>query len=199
MTFCWLLPDTDQTGEIKVVRGGISTTLSESLGIALQDLPASFVLGIPESILRANSDEHFIYAQYAKLATKHLFSCSMRAGKDVGGRTVLLTYVQAMPELNSICIQVEPESQDVDSMMIHAMNTMSDLFRSESVQAGSNIARMLAEVNRTKASTFASECAPDATNKPDWTPEKKNISLTVKMLLMPLILLLLVVLLSWRV
>src|SRR5690606_41421499 len=96
-----LLPDFYQSGEINVWGDGMSLPMPVSVckDIPLRELPDCFVLGIPESLLRANIEQDFVYAQYVRLDYKRsVLSFSIRGGNDKSGRTVVLTILQLLDE-----------------------------------------------------------------------------------------------------
>lgn len=174
----WLLPDVDQSGEIKVLRNGTVTTLRNDSEFPLRQLPNSFILGIPESVLRENPDEDFIFAQYAKLDKKNnIFACSIRANKDISGRTVFLTNIKITSSNEHIITSLEIDDGIDDKSVLGRMRDTSNIFEKKLNESGSNIQLMFTEINNPRYKTFASEDLPMVANKPQWTPKKKSIRL----------------------
>jgi len=189
----WLLPDYAQSGSIQVLEGHNVKPLYEVLNVG--SLPASFVLGTPEEVLLNNPQDDFVFAQYARnVEGKNIFSCSIRAGKDVSGRTVLLTNLQILdsdqtprilPEIN---YSAAKDIVDVMEKLTYVL--------SKEVGASVNNVRLLTDAIGGSKSlmTFASEPLVKAANKPDWTPSKKKYSdLKIKVWLTFIVLFVLVV------
>lgn len=165
----WLLPDSEQSGVVKALEGTEIKPIHEIVDLGV--LPRSFVLGIPESVLRENQDDGFIYAQYSKLNNgTALFSCSKRAGNDKTGRTVVITNLQILNRNELPIFPPEPNpcapSLDASSM------TGFDL---DSNFHSSNVKLMLDAVKaRRFINSFASEPMPNSVNKPQWVPSTKK-------------------------
>jgi len=173
MSSCWLLPDTRQSGEIRAFRDGAYVTLEEGLDISLRDLPACFALGVPESILEANTNPEFVYAQYARLASGvDLFACSTRAGNDVAGRTVVLTYLQRVNRGGVVSVLAE-SLPDTTPALYAAMSRLVECLSPAALSRRVNVQTMLHAARHDRYSTYASESGDRVLNRPEWTPKKK--------------------------
>lgn len=88
------LPDYNQSGSISAwtMQGTKSLTqaLSEA-GVELAMLPPSFVIGIPEPLLKDSSEGYFVFSQVIRLDHSVIMSASCQAGLDKTGRCVFLT------------------------------------------------------------------------------------------------------------
>ncbi|WP_139220704.1 hypothetical protein [Ectopseudomonas composti] len=169
MRSLWLLPDTEQSGVIQALEGADIGPVHERIDLNL--LPPCFVLGIPESVLRENPSDKFAYAQYARLADgMSVFACSMRSGRDRGGRTVMLTNLQYLDGSENAIFPPELNCNAGAEIFGYMSNF-------ESMDDGSkrNIELMLKAVRLgARASTFSSEKLLKAVNKPDWMPLGKK-------------------------
>jgi len=180
MKYLLLLPDFYQSGEIKAWGEDMSLPVPVSIckDIPLRELPDSFVLGIPESLLRANVEQDFVYAQYARLNSKRsILSFSIRGGSDKSGRTVVLTILQLLGEGESLTFPPEaplslPLSIDKKNEIEGRIEAMIRRLQSESSE---NIKNMILAVEKyPKLRTFASEDTDSLARKPQWTPRKKK-------------------------
>lgn len=165
----WLLPDTEQTGEIKALENESLTPLHEAIDLGL--LPKFFVLGIPESIVRENQDPDFMYAQYARIEDgKSVFSCSKRAGIDKSGRTIVLTNLQIINS-GEHAIFPPPASVGVSQEIKNYMES----FENKDASSVSDITLMLNAVDSSAGlKSFASARSVHAVNKPQWVPPRKK-------------------------
>lgn len=188
----WLLPDYAQSGSIQVLEGDGVKPLYEILNVAL--LPASFVLGIPEEVLLSNPEDDFVFAQYARnVEGKNIFSCSIRAGKDISGRTVFLTNLQILNVDEKP--KVTPEINCSATKEIKVVMERLNYTLSKEVSASVSNVRLLAGAIGSSKSlmTFASEPLVKTANKPDWSPSKKKYSkLKIKAWLVFIVMVLLV-------
>lgn len=175
-----LLPDFYQSGEINVWGDGMSLPMPVSVckDIPLRELPDCFVLGIPESLLRANIEQDFVYAQYVRLDSKRsVLSFSIRGGNDKSGRTVVLTILQLLDEGEPLIFPPETPSSLPDS--IGEKNTIENrigaMMKSLQSDSLSNIKDMISAVEKyPKLRSFASEHVDSLAQKPQWTPNKKK-------------------------
>mgnify|MGYP001061429946 FL=1 len=165
----WLLPDFEQSGVVKALEGKQTNPIHEV--IDLGTLPNSFVLGIPESVLRENQDENFVYAQYSKLNNgTALFSCSKRAGNDKTGRTVVITNLQILTRNETPIFPPEanPYAPPADA------SSMASFYHADDFHSA-NVKLMLEAVKaRRFINSFASEQMPNSVNKPQWVPSTKK-------------------------
>ncbi len=175
-----LLPDFYQSGEINVWGDGMSlpVPVSTCKDIPLRELPSCFVLGIPESLLRANAQQDFVYAQYVRLNSRRsVLSFSIRGGNDKSGRTVVLTILQLLDKDESLIFPPEaPRSlpDSIDKKMI-IENRILDMRRSLQSDSYSNIKDMILAVDKyPKIRSFASERADSLAQSPQWVPGKKK-------------------------
>lgn len=175
-----LLPDFYQSGEINAWSDGMSAPVPVSVckDIPLRELPDCFVLGIPESLLRVNFEQDFVYAQYVRLDSKRsVLSFSIRGGNDKTGRTVVLTILQLLDEGEPLIFPPEVPSNLPDS--ISERNAIEDRIGSmmNSLQSASaaNIKDMISAVEKyPKLRSFASEHVDSLAQKPQWAPNKKK-------------------------
>lgn len=196
-----LLPDFHQSGEIRLWGDGMNVPIPVSTckDFRLIDLPDCFVLGIPESLLRANVGQDFIYAQYARLKNKQcILSFSIRCGQDKSGRTVVLSLLQLFAPGQSFAFPPEsipslPQWVDKRTEVQNKVEEMMKLLRSD---AQSNIKDMIRAVRQyPKIQSFASEYTDSLAQKPQWTPLKKKVNrFTTLFLIICLLLFLAVVL-----
>lgn len=88
------LPDYDQSGSISAwTRQGaksLTQALSEA-GVELAMLPPSFVIGIPEPLIKESAEDYFVLSQLVRLDQSVIMSASCQAGLDKTGRRVFLT------------------------------------------------------------------------------------------------------------
>lgn len=196
-----LLPDFHQSGEIKLWGDGMTAPIPVSTCTEFRviDLPDCFVLGIPESLLRANIGQDFIYAQYARLKNKQcILSFSIRCGQDKSGRTVVLSLLQLLAPGQSFTFPPEsipslPQSIDKRTEVQDKAEEMVKLLRSD---AQSNIKDMIRAVQQyQKIQSFASEYTDSLAQKPQWTPLKKKVNRFTAMFLIAFSLLLLFIIL----
>jgi hypothetical protein len=175
-----LLPDFYQSGEINVWGDGMSLPMPVSIykDIPLRELPDCFILGIPESLLRANVEQDFVYAQYARLNSKQsILSFSIRGGHDKSGRTVVLTILQLLGEGESLTFPPEsplslPFSIDKRNEIEGRAEAMIKLLQSD---PPANIKNMILAVGQyPKLQSFASEDTDSLAQRPQWTPHKKK-------------------------
>lgn len=177
-----LIPDFDQSGEVKAwCSEALSlVSISSCKDIPLRELPDCFVLGIPESLLRANTEQDFIYAQYARLKSKRsVLSFSIRGGHDRSGRTVVLTVLQLLSEGESLKFPPEePESlpksigEDERKLIDDRIKAMMQSFQGNS---SANVKEMILAVKQNpRIRSFASESTDSLVQKPQWTPRKKK-------------------------
>lgn len=177
-----LLPDFNQSGEIRVWGDGMSTPMPVSLceDIPLRELPDCFVLGIPESLLRAHVEQDFVYAQYARLASKkNVLSYSIRGGNDKSGRTIVLTIFQLLNDAEKLKFPPEaPQdlplsiSEDERHSIGDRIEAMMKSLKSDSTM---NIKNMISAVEQfPKFRSFASEYSYLLAKSPQWTPRKKK-------------------------
>lgn len=175
-----LLPDFYQSGEIHAWGDGMSAPVPVSLckDIPLRELPDCFVLGIPESLLRANTEQDFVYAQYVRLDSKRsVLSYSIRGGIDKTGRTVVLTILQLLDEGEPLTFPPEapsnlPDLTNERNAIEGRIGSMMNSLRSDS---SSNIKDMISAVEKfPKFRSFASEYVKSLAQKPQWTPNKKK-------------------------
>lgn len=175
-----LLPDFYQSGEINVWGDGMSLPMPVSVckDIPLRELPDCFVLGIPESLLRANIEQDFVYAQYVRLGSKRsVLSFSIRGGNDKSGRTVVLTILQLLDEGEPLIFPPKAPSILPDSIgeKDTIENRIGAMMRSLQSDSLSNIKDMISAVEKyPKLRSFASEHVASLTQKPQWTPNKKK-------------------------
>lgn len=90
------LPDYDQSGSISAWTERGTKSLKQALsevGVELAMLPPSFVIGIPEPLLREHADSNFVLSQVVRLDHAVLMSTSCQAGLDRTGRHVFLTEI----------------------------------------------------------------------------------------------------------
>lgn len=194
-----LLPDFYQSGEIHAWSDGMSAPVPVSVckDIPLKELPDCFVLGIPESLLRANIEQDFVYAQYVRLGSKRsVLSFSIRGGNDKSGRTVVLTIVQLLDEGEPLTFSPEIPSNLPDS--IDEKNTVENRIGAmmRSLQSGSlsNIKDMFSAVRKyPKLRSFASEHVDSLAHRPQWTPNKKKYSFMAEVLIAFLLLVVLII------
>lgn len=175
-----LLPDFYQSGEIHAWSDGMLAPVPVSVckDIPLRELPDCFVLGIPESLLRANIEQDFVYAQYARLNSKQsILSFSIRGGHDKSGRIIVLTILQLLGEGESLTFPPEappslPFSIDKKNEIEGRAEVMIRLLQSE---PPANIKNMILAVEQyPKLRSFASEDADSLAQRPQWTPRKKK-------------------------
>lgn len=179
MKYIWLLPDFDQSGVIKAWGDDMSSfpmSVSACKDIPLRELPDCFVLGIPESLLRGNVEQDFVYAQYVRLNSKKSILCfSIRGGSDKSGRTVVLTMLQFLAEGESLVFPPEapsdlPTSIERNELIAGRIKAMIRSFNSSE-----NIRDMISAVEKyPKIQTFASEYTDSLVQQPQWTPRKKK-------------------------
>ncbi|WP_133154944.1 hypothetical protein [Billgrantia endophytica] len=175
-----LLPDFYQSGEINAWGNGMSLPVPVSVckDIPLRELPDCFVLGVPESLLRANVEQDFVYAQYVRLSSKRsVLSFSIRGGGDKSGRTVVLTILQLLDEGESLIFppEVPPSLPDSIGEKNAIEGRIEAMMRSLQSDSSSNIKDMiLAVAKHPKLRSFASEYADSLAQRPQWTPSKKK-------------------------
>jgi hypothetical protein len=175
-----LLPDFYQSGEIHAWSDGMSAPVPVSAckDIPLRELPDCFVLGIPESLLRANIERDFVYAQYVRLGSKRsVLSFSIRGGKDKSGRTVVLTIFQLLDEGEPLIFPPEVPSNLPDSIGEKKAieNRIGAMMRSLQSDSLSNIKEMISAVEKyPKLGSFASEHVDSLAHRPQWRPNKKK-------------------------
>lgn len=169
----WLLPDTNQTGNILSHENGNITPLHKS--ITLRDLPAAITLGIPEEILESQKKDDYVYGQFGRTKdNKNIFLCSSRAGKDVSGRTVVITNLRIFdanepfdfaPEID------ENASPDNKKLMQSLRSALEDQTNESTIK----IRLMLnAAKFHSRLRSFSSEAIQRAAVPPDWPFIKKN-------------------------
>lgn len=189
-----LLPDYYQSGEINVWGDGMSLPVPVSIckDIPLRELPDCFILGIPESLLRAHVEQDFVFAQYARLNSKQsMLSFSIRGGLDKSGRTVVLTTLQLMMEGESLTFPPEappslPFSIGEKNEIEGRAEAMIKLLQSDPPQ---NIKNMILAVKKhPKLRSFASEDSDSLAQKPQWTPLKKKYRYVIRLLVVFLLL-----------
>lgn len=165
----WILPDRNQDGMSPTLENEHIHPISEI--VKLQDFPPELVLGIPEEILRANSENLFIYGQFAKLATGGTAFClSIPAGKDISGRKVFISNLQILASGEHPEVPPSPpantprqEREWVDQLVNGAPSLYAPI-RS----------MLRATTINMHAKTFSSELLFTTRYKPDWMPKKKD-------------------------
>ena len=169
----WLLPDEGQSGTILALEGTKIVPLHKAVELAM--LPPSFTLGIPEEALIANQNNDFVFAQFARIQNYNsLFSCSIRAGQDKSGRSVVLTNFQILesgedPSIPPLCNNLNT-SPSVGGAMEKLISIISN--EGDSTQ---KVKAMLDAVRRNPhLKSFSSERLSKCANKPAWMPQKKK-------------------------
>lgn len=98
------LPDYNQSGSIsawtETGTKSLKQALSES-GVELAMLPPSFVIGIPEPLLRERVETDFVLSQVVRLDHAIIMSTSCQAGLDKTGRHVFLTELSVEDSVNA--------------------------------------------------------------------------------------------------
>lgn len=180
MKYLLLLPDYNQSGEILVWNNGMSvpTPISICKDIPLRELPNCFVLGVPESLLRDNTDQDFVYAQYVRIdSQKKILSFSIRGGSDKSGRTVILTVLQFLNESDSLIFPPQVPLKLADSISEKNLieSRIESMMRSLQSDSPSNIKDMISAIEKyPRFRSFASEYVDSLVEKPQWTPNKKK-------------------------
>lgn len=176
-----LLPDFEQSGAVKAWGDDMSSfpmSVSACKDIPLRELPGCFVLGIPESLLRTNVEQNFVYAKYVRLnSKKSILSFSIRGGSDKSGRTVVLTMLQFLAEGESL--KYPPEAPSGLPASIEGKKSIEDridaMIRSLKSDSSVNIKNMISAVTEyPKLQSFASEYTDSLVQQPQWTPRKKK-------------------------
>lgn len=166
----WLLPDREQTGTIQVFESGELKPLHEAVELSL--LPMSFVLGIPEAVLRENPSEGFVFSQYSRLSdNRAVFAVSKRAGLDQSGRSVVLTNLQWLePEEHPVL----PKGQTLE--IFDKLRKSKEIIEfALDDNALENVRAMLYAVDsRPSIRSYASESMARSANRPEWSPRRKK-------------------------
>ncbi|WP_322047412.1 hypothetical protein [Paraburkholderia sp. J67] len=174
MKTSWILPDRAQTGTMLLDLGDTTEPLHKALSLA--KLPRAFTLGIPEELFQPGREQRVFYMQYARLEAgdEAIFSASLEAGKDVGGRTVVLTLLvqldageQIRPEFIKECYRPNSASDYAKEILNLVGGQLDD--------PNSSLREMLDAVRRFRHwKTFASEMLRRAANRPDWMKKKTS-------------------------
>jgi hypothetical protein len=173
----WLLPDREQSGAICVFENDEITFLHETVNLA--ELPPALVLGIPEELLIENQESDFLFGQFFRLKNLDIFCCSGRAGKDISGRTVVVTNMQMLRK--GEIPRVPPEfNSKASNDYVFFMKAITDIFLDTQCESSKNILHMLTVVNNNiRLNSFSSERLSRAISKPDWMPSKKNTKISL--------------------
>lgn len=168
----WLLPDYSQSGVIMAREGDVLQPLHETLD--LSSLPQSLILGIPEELLNTRRENGFIYSQFAK--TNHelsYFVCSMRAGTDIAGRSVCITNVQLLSQIESPVFPPRPPEwmTERESESIVKLTSLGSI---NSGGAASTFEMLEAVRLGNGWKTFSSERLVKSANPHSWMPKKKD-------------------------
>lgn len=174
MKSSWILPDRKQSGAIWLDQSGNVVLLHSAL--QLHEIPRAFTLGIPEELFVANRDRPVFYLQFARLPKgESLFAASLEAGKDCGGRTVVLTLMVQLdrhetlrPE--SIASFKTPDEKEES----YAIDLLSDLGRQFKERASPLNELFKAVETFPTLETFASEELRRSANQPAWMKKKRS-------------------------
>jgi hypothetical protein len=169
----WILPDRRQSGSLKIIEDGKISLLIDA--IKLKELPYSFILGIPEEVIREKINKKkidFLFSQISKLNNQMIFACSGLAGKDISGRHIFMTYLEIADNLT---FNIEME-KDVSNLEMEDKQTMEKIIKifNDEFQAYGNYKEMkrIFLENR-NINSFASELMHSQKYKPEWMPKKK--------------------------
>lgn len=167
------LPDYGQSGSISAWTEQGTKSLKQALseiGVELAMLPPSFVIGIPEPLLRDNAEDNFVLSQVVRLDQAIIMSTSCQAGLDRTGRHVFLTELSiensvsdGMRELSNLH-KVRPVglSEDLADLLANMRETAFDDLR--------NLLRVARRAPRYRH--LSSRSMAGMHYQPDW-PKKK--------------------------
>ncbi|WP_334032894.1 hypothetical protein [Burkholderia gladioli] len=173
MKASWILPDRGQKGIVLLDRGVTLQPLHEVLPLAR--LPRAFILGIPEELFAGDRTEPVFFTQYARLDENDaIFSASLEAGKDVGGRAVVLTFLIQLHAKETIQADCTRLTKLPDSELDFADAVLNRLEK-QFAEPSSPLNELLTAVNQYPyKSTFASETLRRSANRPDWMKKKTS-------------------------
>lgn len=173
MRASWILPDRAQKGTMLLDQSGSVGPLHELLSLAR--LPRPFTLGIPEELFVADRTEPVFFMQYARLdGNDAVFSASLEAGKDIGGRAVVLTLLIQLPAQEAIRASCTTRIDRPDSELKFAKDILDRLDK-QFADPSSSLNELLTAVRQFPyKDTFSSETLRRSANRPDWM--KKKIS-----------------------
>lgn len=174
----WIIPDRHQNGLTYAIDAETIAPLTELVNV--KRIPPELVIGIPEEILRKNSDIGFLYAQCAKLLTDsnqaegYAFCISTPAGTDRSGRIVCITNLQILDSAESPTLPPERPSGFPHDLIIWTEGF-------DDIQSGTYrpVFQMLeARCKRSSLRSFSSERLRNSRFTPDWMPQKKSTKFT---------------------
>jgi len=173
MKISWILPDREQTGTMLLEHGGSIESLHIMLNLHI--LPRAFILGIPEELFLANRSQPVFFLQYARLGDGlGMFAASLEAGKDVGGRTVVLTLLIEQCEPAMLKSEIITEIEIPTSEVRCANNLLSELTKQFSERTSPLNSLLQAIEQFPERQTFASEVLRRSANRPDWMKKKRH-------------------------
>ncbi|MBR8279050.1 hypothetical protein [Burkholderia vietnamiensis] len=173
MKASWILPDRAQKGTMLLDQGGSVRPLHEVLPLAR--LPRAFTLGIPEELFAVDRADPVFFMQYARLdGNDAMFSASLEAGKDVGGRAVVLTLLIQLDTGEAISTNYTAGVDRPASETQFAEDVL-DRLAAQLADPCSTLAELLDAVRRFPyKNTFASESLRRSANRPEWMKKKAS-------------------------
>jgi hypothetical protein len=174
MKTSWILPDRQQTGTMLLDQSGCVEPIHTAL--ELHKLPRAFTLGLPEELFLATRDRPVFFSQFARLGDgENLFAASLEAGKDVGGRAVVLTLLvqlhgQEMVQAESVAdFKIPALEIDCDRSLL------LELTEQFNERASSLNSLLTAVKDFPERRTFASEALRRSANRPEWMKKSYGI------------------------
>jgi len=170
------LPDYSQSGSISAwTEKGImplKKALSE-VGVDLSSLPPSFVIGIPEPVLKVHGGNGFVLSQVVRLDNCIVISTSCQAGLDKSGRHVFLTELTVEENVETGSINL---NSDYKFRPVGAGKEISDLVKEMREIAFDEINNLLMISSRfSRYKHLSSSQMIGMRYQPDW-PKKKVIN-----------------------
>lgn len=171
MKTSWILPDREQTGNMLLDHCGKVEPLHTVL--QLGNVPRAFTLGIPEELFLSNRDKPVFFLQFARLVNgEGLFGASLEAGKDVGGRAVVLTLLVQLDGRETLMSEDVAELETPTTEIECAENLLLELTKQFNERT-SPLNSLLTAVDRfPECQTFASEQLRRSANRPAWMKKK---------------------------
>lgn len=171
MKISWILPDREQTGTMLLEHNGSVEPLHIVLNLHL--LPRAFILGIPEELFLANRNQPVFFLQYAQLGDGvGMFAASLEAGKDIGGRAVVLTLLIEKCEPEMLKHQIINDIKISTKEVLFAKDLLSELMKQFSKRTSPINSLLQAIKQYPERQTFASEVLMRSANRPEWMKKK---------------------------
>lgn len=171
MKISWILPDRGQTGTMLLAHSGSIEPLHKVLNLHV--LPRAFILGIPEELFLTNRNQPVFFLQYARLGDGlGMFAAALEAGKDIGGRAVVLTLLIEQCEPAMLKFEMIADIEIPTSETVCAKDLLSELTKQFSERASPLNSLLNAIEQFPERQTFASEVLRRSANRPEWMKKK---------------------------